>query len=1113
MLEAISGKDTLNATASAGEASSGPVWAWLKDRLDFGKYVPRPVAGSVSERFESKRGTYYILRSPTGQYMRMDPADFFLWSQMDGAHTIANIALAYFYEFHAFAFARLKALTLSLHRKGFLDESPTYLYAWMQLKMHDDGVAAWGNRIAQAFVQREFAIPGLDGILTRLYRGGVRFLFLKPLLWLYSVIAVLGLGLFTNLVVQGRYSLISNNNSLGLGLLSLYAGLIIIVMLHEGAHAFTVKHCGREVRRGGAMIYLGSLAFFIETQDIWLSGKKSRIAVSGAGPFMNLIVGGILSGVILLFPALPLNEVLFKLAALAYVTAVFNLNPLIELDGYFMLMDWLEIPALRQRSLGFLREKLLAKFKAREKFSPDERIFMIFGLLATAYTAYVLGMSLFIVQQRAVPMIVNLWNMPGAWGKLLVGGVVLVGLVPLGYSMLRRLYQAIAQGVAWLAGRGLFASQRNVALLLLAPAVLFHLVPWALGTGQSVAELGRPLILLPGIGTAWLILRGYDRSYLQRAMLALAIPLLICLVAECVGLTQWPGSQTYATVLRAAGLLSCTLAACVSFDPDYLKLASPLERGLVAMLLPTGVVAGILVSVGLLTRSVTPPVSILIGATVGIALVDMAILLSLVASFWRSHLRYAWLYVMLALGVQSVVVVWDAMPLFQKGVGGAFSLAVWFGYSCLSGALVLYYLTQTQAYAQLRPVDLKDSSNIHDQLTQVVQHLLESMLAQYQVLFGERRLKVLQGTLNAISASARWGLVVDQGRLTVLGDQSEAAHLALTYQQLLDQAIALLQQGGGQRFARQTLQRAYDSLPWESRELTNEYILQGAAWGAWLSHQFKETQHHYAALLSRVPVFFHCAPEEIDAISARLVERTYPAGATIIRQGDVGDEFHIVKSGKVTVWQKDDKGWNRLVNEHNRGDTFGELALLHDALRNATCVAATPVTTLALGRQDFQMSRHHFEIQHKLEQSIQRIQALQCLPLFAETPVEQLHQIAARLATESFEAGQVFVRQGEEGDKFYIIQEGQVEVFTTNGDGGEELVARRGRGEHVGEVALLLNVPRTASMRTVTPSTLLSLTRDEFLELVNRDAEIYQGLERVSTRRMRSLPKSPQQAL
>ena len=148
-----------------------------------------------------------------------------------------------------------------------------------------------------------------------------------------------------------------------------------MVAVHEAAHAFATKHFGRKVRRGGLLIYFGSPAFFVDTMDIWMEPKKSRIAVSAAGPYSDLLVGSLCMLIIAGtgFADTTLNSVIFKVAIWAFVFgALTNLNPLLEWDGYFILMDWLEIPMLRKRSLDFVRRNMMNKIFLREAFTREQ---------------------------------------------------------------------------------------------------------------------------------------------------------------------------------------------------------------------------------------------------------------------------------------------------------------------------------------------------------------------------------------------------------------------------------------------------------------------------------------------------------------------------------------------------------------------------------------------------------------------------------------------------------------------------------------------------------------------------------------------------------------------
>jgi MFS family permease len=108
-----------------------------------------------------------------------------------------------------------------------------------------------------------------------------------------------------------------------------------------------------------------------------------------------------------------------------------------------------------------------------------------------------------------------------------------------------------------------------------------------------------------------------------------------------------------------------------------------------------------------------------------------------------------------------------------------------------------------------------------------------------------------------------------------------------------------------------------------------------------------------------------------------------------------------------------------------------------------------------------------------------QIALLRSLPLFADLPAPAVEGLAAALTPAEVPAGAVLIRQGEQGDAYYAIAAGQFDVLQ---DG--RLLRRCGRGEGVGEIALLRAVPRTASVIAHTPATVYRLARDPFLTAV-----------------------------
>jgi MFS family permease len=97
-------------------------------------------------------------------------------------------------------------------------------------------------------------------------------------------------------------------------------------------------------------------------------------------------------------------------------------------------------------------------------------------------------------------------------------------------------------------------------------------------------------------------------------------------------------------------------------------------------------------------------------------------------------------------------------------------------------------------------------------------------------------------------------------------------------------------------------------------------------------------------------------------------------------------------------------------------------------------------------------------------------------PLFAPLSMAMIEQLAGQLVPVTFEAGAKLIREGEPGDRYYLIEQGRVVVSQAG-----QPMREQGPGESIGEIALLFDVPRTASVRALEPVEALSLSRDDFL--------------------------------
>ena len=114
----------------------------------------------------------------------------------------------------------------------------------------------------------------------------------------------------------------------------------------------------------------------------------------------------------------------------------------------------------------------------------------------------------------------------------------------------------------------------------------------------------------------------------------------------------------------------------------------------------------------------------------------------------------------------------------------------------------------------------------------------------------------------------------------------------------------------------------------------------------------------------------------------------------------------------------------------------------------------------------------------------EEVELLQRIPLFANVEASKLKLLAFTSERIAFESGQVLFRQGDAGDAAYIIIEGDAEVLV-NGASGPIQVAVLGRNEIVGEIAILCDVPRTATIKALQRLVCLRISKDLFLRLIN----------------------------
>jgi putative peptide zinc metalloprotease protein len=425
---------------AAGESPPPSVWDRLAERLNPAFECPKLRDGIEARLLTNSRGEeYYIAKNPAaGTYVRLAPDEYYLLGLMDGTRQVKDLVMAYFLQYKSFAFQRIAHVVRELRQQRFLVEEPRDTYGGLRRHF---ALQSWTyriDRVIKSFKYHEFPLEGIDGAVTTLYRRVGWLFFTRPVLLLWALLSIVGVLLFIYQLTHGGRDPLrfggSPDGSYVLGLIVFIPLLLITISVHESGHALATKHFGREVPRGGVMLYYGMPAFFMDTTDIWMEPRRSRMVVSAAGMIAVWGVGGIAMLLVMLYPHTFLAAVAFQFAFVAFISNSLNLLPLLELDGYFLLMDWLELPLLRARALAFVRGDLWRKLKARDRFNREERIFAVFGSLALVYSVFAIYAALFFWFNRLRHLAADAWEQDSAFWRLLVV-VLIVGFgAPLAFG-------------------------------------------------------------------------------------------------------------------------------------------------------------------------------------------------------------------------------------------------------------------------------------------------------------------------------------------------------------------------------------------------------------------------------------------------------------------------------------------------------------------------------------------------------------------------------------------------------------------------------------------------------------------------------------------------------
>ena len=434
--------------ALAGRAPGEPVgpadpgvWAAVVDRLNPARAKPVLRAGIEAVQLTSVRGAEYVmLRSPDDGgracYLRLTLQEWQLAVMMDGTCTVARLVAEFARIAGRLAPDQVRRVVADLAGNRMLEELPVDAFRPLQDIQRRPLPARVGSGLLAVARGRRMFTVDIDRLVTALYRAGGRLFFGRAAAIVLSTVAAAGLVLFVATWWRGSASVFLTGGSYLIGAVVLLLLNVLALASHELGHALATKHAGREVPAAGVLVYFGIPSVFVDTTDVWMAGRRARMLATAAGPATGLVLAGATQLVGLAVPAF--GAVAFKLAFAWYLNALFNLNPFLALDGYYLLMDWLEIPNLRGRALSWVSGRLRGRPPRWSALDREGRIIALYGVLAVLWLAVAANLAYRIWADRVTGLATGLWH-NGAWGRVLLLAVIVGLCAPLVYLAAGRL--------------------------------------------------------------------------------------------------------------------------------------------------------------------------------------------------------------------------------------------------------------------------------------------------------------------------------------------------------------------------------------------------------------------------------------------------------------------------------------------------------------------------------------------------------------------------------------------------------------------------------------------------------------------------------------------------
>jgi len=204
--------------------------------------------------------------------------------------------------------------------------------------------------------------------------------------------------------------------------------IFAVMTIHEFAHGVALKHYGGKVEEMGFLILYFIPAFYCNVSDAWMLKKRERIRVTLAGGYIQILLWALATiGWRFLATETAASRICLITIAFTAIQTLFNFNPLIRLDGYYLLSDLLEVPNLRQKAIAHVKSRLVSLLTGirpegeKQLNRRERRLYLGFGVASSLFTALIV----WIMFQRLGEWFIREYR---SWGVVFIYNVLLMNV-------------------------------------------------------------------------------------------------------------------------------------------------------------------------------------------------------------------------------------------------------------------------------------------------------------------------------------------------------------------------------------------------------------------------------------------------------------------------------------------------------------------------------------------------------------------------------------------------------------------------------------------------------------------------------------------------------------